>query len=320
MTLSGGGAALAALVAAVPGATAVTLVTVSGEGSEVRCHGREFAGGPETTADTGYELGSVTKTFTALLLAELADRGAVTLDDPLSAHLPGTADCTLHQLATHTAGLPRLPPGLLRSALPQWYRNPYAAFDDDRLLAAPVRPRSPGRVRYSNFGVALLGRALAERTGTPYPELLAELVCAPLGLTATDCAEQAPGRALGHRRGRPLPPWRIPGLPAAGALRSTGRDLLRYLTAHLDPATPALRTVRLPLAWSLRRTTYFHSGGTRGCTAFVGFDPERGTALAALANTGPFLGSRFVQTAYDTLPALTPRRGLVSSRGEDEIS
>ncbi|WP_405020120.1 beta-lactamase family protein [Kitasatospora sp. NBC_00070] len=314
---------LAALVAAAPGATAVTLVTFSGGRGEVHCHGTEFAGGPKVTADTGYELGSVTKTFTGLLLAELATQGEVTLDDPLSAHLPVAARCTLRALATHTAGLPRLPPGLLRSALPQWYRNPYAAFGDDRLLAAPIRPRSPGRVRYSNFGMALLGRALAERTGTPYPELLAGLVCGPLGLTATDCAELAPGRALGHRRGRPLPPWRIPGLPAAGALRSTGRDLLGYLTAHLAPAgplAPALRAVRLPLAWSLRRSTYFHSGGTRGCTGFVGFDPERGTALAALANAGPSLGGRFVQTAYDALLALPSERGLVSGTAEDEIS
>ncbi|MER5866476.1 serine hydrolase domain-containing protein [Kitasatospora sp. NPDC002040] len=296
-----------ALLATVPGATALTLVTVACGRTELHCRGTEFAGGPAVTGATGYELGSVTKTFTALLLAELAGTGEVGLDDPVSAHLPVPFDCTLHQLATHTSGLPRLPPGLLRSALPRWYRNPYADFTDARLLAAPARAGRPGRVRYSNYGAALLGRALAERGGMPYAELLDRRVCRPLGLTGTGCTVEAPGRAVGHRRGRPLPPWRIPGLPGAGALRSTGLDLARYLDAHLAPAGPlaaALTAVRLPLLWQHRRSLYFHSGATRGCTAFLGFDPGRGTALAALTNTGPTLRGRFVQTAYDALRAL----------------
>ncbi|MEV6787677.1 serine hydrolase [Streptomyces sp. NPDC051098] len=103
-----------------------------------------------------------------------------------------------------------------------------------------------------------------------------------------------------------------------GALRSTGPDLLRYLQAHLAPATTpmatALHTVQQPrlraprsedrlcLAWNLRdisgRTFLFHSGATRGFTTFIGFCPQTRTALAALANTGPHRRGRFVQSAY----------------------
>ncbi|MEU8133449.1 serine hydrolase domain-containing protein [Streptodolium elevatio] len=343
---------LADLVQASPGATAVTLAAIHDGRSEVLCHGREFAGGAPATPATAYEVGSVTKTFTALLLADSVARGEVRLSDPVDAYLP--AGCrprvaaggpmTLLHLATHTSGLPRLPPGLAVRALPNWSDNPYAAFSDDQFRAALPRTRvtnRPGsRVRYSNYGVALLGRLLAGAAGRTYPELLAERVCRPLGLTATGCAPDPVAQAVGHRRGRPLPPWRIPGLPAAGALRSTGDDMLRYLAAHLTPtSTPqagalstgalptgappmadALREVRKPrlsrarsgdelcLVWNSRQvggqSVVFHAGATRGFVAFLGFAPQSGTALAAMTNTGPTLTGAFVQTAYSALRGL----------------
>ncbi|MFD8597904.1 serine hydrolase domain-containing protein [Kitasatospora sp. NPDC059646] len=311
---------LAALVATVPPGSAVALAVARPGGGEVLCHGRTAgSSGEPVTPDTGFEVGSVSKTFTALLLAELAARGEVGHRDTVT--VSGVPLSLLH-LATHTSGLPRVPPGLRRSALPAWFSNPYAAYSAEELDRALERTRlrfPPGSgVRYSNFGVGLLGRVLAERSGRTYPELLAERVAGPLGLTGTGCE---PGAAVGHFRGRPLPPWRIPALPGAGAVRSSGRDLLRYLSLHLDPAgapTPglaeALRDVQRPrlvkprstdrlcLVWNLRPLpdgdVLFHSGGTRGFTAFVGFCPRRGTALAALTNSGPRLSSRFIQTGY----------------------
>ncbi|NEA45292.1 serine hydrolase domain-containing protein [Streptomyces sp. SID10815] len=333
-------AGLARLVQAAPRATAVTLAVLHAGDERLWCHGRRHRDGPPATPATGHEVGSVTKTFTALLLAEMAACGQVRLDDPLERHLPAAralrrapaqAPITLLHLATHTSGLPRLPPGLAVRALPRWYTNPYAAYGDDRLLNALTRTRlrtPPGsRHRYSNLGIALLGRALAHAAATDYPALLVERVCRPLGLAHTGCGHDPAGDALGHRRGRPLPPWRIPGLPAAGALRSTGGDLLRYLRAHVDasgrPLAAALRDVQTPrlrlpgsgdhvcLAWSLRRvrdaTLVFHAGATRGFTCFIGFSPETGTAVAALANTGPHPTSGFVRTAYAHLRQLALR-------------
>ncbi|BAJ26675.1 MULTISPECIES: serine hydrolase domain-containing protein [Kitasatospora] len=337
--------ALAAAVRAArdASATAVTVAVLAGGRAEVHCFGRTGRGrAPACTPDTVFELGSVSKTFTALLLAAMAARGELALSEPLRGLLPAdwpapavrsAEPIRLLHLATHTSGLPRLPPGLLASALPAWNSNPYAAFDEARLraaLAATTVRTEPGRhYRYSNYGVGLLGRALAERAGLPYGALLADRVLAPLGLTATTCAPDPPHRATGHRHGRPLPPWRIPALPAAGAVRSSGADLLRYLGAHLAPPAAdavlaaALADVRHPrlrlpgsadllaLVWTRRhaadRDVYFHSGGTRGCTSFVGFSPATASrapvAVAALTNTGPSVNGRFVQAGYDLLRA-----------------
>lgn len=296
---------------------------------------------------TRFETGSVTKTFTALLLAELAARHEVRYDDPVARYLPRRAAAppiTLLHLATHTSGLPRLPPGLLTgSARRAWFTNPYADYPAADLLTAFARtePRHrPGtRVRYSNFGAGLLGHALVraaggsdEDPGGGYPALLTERVLAPLGLTDTDCDPHR-AQAQGHWRGRPRPVWLIPGLPAAGALRSSARDLLTTLTALLDPAAspapPSLRAAladvqrprlvlprsanRLCLVWNLRprdgRPLLHHSGGTRGFTAFAGFLPRSGTALAALTNTAPTLGAPFVQAAYGALCELDEGMG-----------
>ncbi|MFJ9690977.1 serine hydrolase domain-containing protein [Kitasatospora sp. NPDC101183] len=327
--------------AAEPYATAVVVALADGERAEVRCTGRlgHGPGSAPCTPETVFELGSVTKTFTALLLARLVSGGELALDDPVESHLPpdwiaasvrsGEPIRLLH-LATHTSGLPRLPPGLLAGAVPTWFSNPYGGYGErqlrDGLARTTVRARPGGRYGYSNYGVGLLGRLLVEAGGgASYGELLAEKVCGPLGLRHTTCAPDAPGRATGYRRGRALPPWRIPGLPGAGAVRAGGADLLRYLQAHLRPGDgelgAALREVQRPrlrlprsgdqlgLVWQHRhaggRELWFHTGGTRGFTAFVGFSPPTGTAVAALANTGPTLDGRFLQSAYELLRGLS---------------
>lgn len=320
--------------------------------------GRTARGGGEAVdADTRFEIGSLTKVLTALLLAEQAARGEVALDDPVSRFLPpGTgprlrgAPMTLLHLATHTSGLPRLPPGLLASGRSQWLSNPYAAFSHDDLLHAVrrTRPRfEPGsRVRYSNFAVGLLGQLLVRAADShdprddcksDYETLLAARVLRPLGLHRTDCSADLP-QATGYWHGRARPAWRIPGLPAAGAARSSGRDLLRLLDLLIDPdATadvmanpapePSLRagladvirprlvvprtTRRLGLIWNIQprpgHDLYHHSGGTRGFSSFAGFSPQARVAVVALTNTAPAMNSAFIQRAYDALHSLALR-------------
>jgi len=330
------------LLDAVPSGAAVTVATVGAAGPAVVHRGSSRrTGGRPVDADTRFELGSLTKTFTALLLAEMAARGEVRLHDPIARYLPAGAapaaapGITLLHLATHTSGLPRLPAGLLRGALPRWFTNPYAHYTEQRLLAAlpgtRVHARPGSRVHYSNLGVGLLGLILARAAGTGYADLLDARVCRPLGLTGTGCAADR-AQATGYWHERPRPPWRIPALPGAGALRSTARDLRRYLEALLDPAAAgadgplaaALTDVQRPrlsvprsgdrlcLVWNLRTTRggdlLFHSGATRGFTSFAGFCPRTGTALAALTNTSPAADGRFVQGAYSALRALHDTR------------
>ena len=338
--MSGAGLAgrLAPLLDAAPQATAVALAAVRADERLLLCSGSTArSGGGPVDADTRFELGSVSKTYTALLLAEAAARGEVRYDDPIARYLPSGAapahrsgaPITLLHLATHTSGLPRLPPGLLASAVPVWSTVPYGRYGEQRLLRSlggvRVGSRPGGRVHYSNLGVGLLGLLLARAAGTDYSALLDERLCRPLGLARTGCGPE-PEQATGYWHGRPRPPWRIPALPGAGALRSSAGDLLRYLEALLHPDRAAglrraLAEVRRPLlvlprtgdglglVWNHRprpggHTLLFHAGGTRGFSSFVGYCPDTGSGLAVLANTTPGSGSSFVQAAYSRFRAL----------------
>ncbi|MGH3601716.1 MAG: serine hydrolase domain-containing protein, partial [Pseudonocardiaceae bacterium] len=316
-------------IAAISEPPAVVLAAIVGGETAVACHGD-----PAPDARTCFELGSITKTFTALLLAEMFVRGEVGYDDPNSANLPLAArprrdtgaSITLLQLATHTAGLPRLPANLYLRALPVWRTNPYARYHLDELYRATararIRQRSGTQVHYSNFGMGLLGQLLANAAKAQYRDLVVERVCRPLGMTAT-LTEPGPSCVTGYRRGRPVPAWEMGALAPAGILRSSGTDVLHYLRAHLHPeGTPladALRATQVPrvaaqgkdrrcLAWNHRRSRYgdllFHSGGTRGFTTFLGFCPQAGIGLAALVNTAPARRGNMIPTAYSLFKAL----------------
>ncbi|WP_244178840.1 serine hydrolase [Streptomyces rubellomurinus] len=262
----------------------VAVAVIRGDERTVACRGRaDRSGERPVRADTRFALGSVTRTFTGLLLAEMAARGEVRYDDPIDRYLPAGAvpgypherPITLLHLATHTSGLPRLPVGLLPAAAPRWFTRPYATFGPAHLLRAlprtPVRGTPGTQVRYSSLGCGLLGLLLANAAGQRYDDLLAARVCGPLGLLDTSCG---PGRedATGYRRGRWVPSFRLPALPGAAALRSTADDLLRYLQAHLSldavplssPADAAVLRTALGEV-SHPRAGRRRTGGTRVC-------------------------------------------------------
>jgi CubicO group peptidase (beta-lactamase class C family) len=278
--------------------------------------------GAQDTPDGGtiFEIGSITKVFTGLLLADLAEEGLVGLEDPLASYLPSSVQVpawgrqiTLGDLASHAGGLPRLPAGTLG----RWLRdrhNPYAALSTEELYAGlavtRLRDRRGGRVRYSDLGAGLLGQALAGAAGHPYEDMVRERICRPLGLAdtmITPTGEQTARLATGHtRRGRPVLPFRLPALAGAGALRSTATDLLRFLEANLDPAyspladqpertqQPRLRMAKhleVGLGWMIARPpqaagpVLWHNGGTSGFRSFAALDREADTAVVVLSNT-----------------------------------
>ncbi|MFF6879787.1 serine hydrolase domain-containing protein [Streptomyces sp. NPDC012474] len=291
---------------------------------------------PLPREDLRYEIGSASKTFTGLLLARLTDAGVLSGGEPATALLDGgrpvgATPVTLAHLITHTSGLPALPSGFVRQGLPAWRTNPYARFPATRVVDAYLRHRQrhrPGtRWRYSNFGVAVLGHALAAATGTPWEDLITGQVLRPLGLDGTTLRADDSGLdAVGHGRdGRtPVPPFDAGGFQAAGAVRATPYDLLAFLEAHLRPddappdLAPALRAVRRPvlrrglthrhvhtIAWFRHPTgggpMFFHSGATLGQQAFLGFRPDTGTALAAVCTRRFRARDPFVATAYALL-------------------
>jgi len=270
-----------------------------------------------------FEIGSITKPFTGVLLADMCLRDEVRFEDPISAYLPdghlpgwnGRAP-TLEELATHRASLPNAPHGLVRKelafALGLRSGDPWADVDPASYRAA-VRStkarRPPGAgFRYSSLGFGLLGDALAARAGVAYEQLLQDRICTPLGLvdTMTSVAPQNLPRLLEgrSRRGRPRPPLRDE-MPAAGAIRASASDLLRFLASSLAPPEgapgPALRLATEPrarvsrriaigLGWLILRRrgkpeVIWHNGGTWGFRGFAAMVPARGRAVVVLANT-----------------------------------
>jgi serine-type D-Ala-D-Ala carboxypeptidase/endopeptidase len=270
-------------------------------------------------ADTIFEIGSLTKVFTATLLGAMVDEGVVALDDPVQRYLPADVvlpvrgrQITLADLATHTSGLPRLPHGfLLRSVAHR--RDPYAWFTVDELYAglpATRLRREPGtRPRYSNLGFGLLGHVLALRAKTSYEQLVHDRICRPLGLTDTHVSVPAATLerfAQGHnRRGRRVEHWSLAALAGAGGLRSTVDDLLAFLRLQLGDGPPALvpaaalthivrtrhRRAALGLAWTeapllgTEHELLFHNGGTGGFRSFAALAPAAHTAVVVLSNS-----------------------------------
>jgi serine-type D-Ala-D-Ala carboxypeptidase/endopeptidase len=270
-------------------------------------------------ARTIFEIGSVTKIFTATLLSEMCDDGAVKLDDPISLFLPdGVAsprfnghEITLLELATHTSGLPRLPGNLLDTAKDA--SDPYANYTTQDLYEslATVKLRSePGATSvYSNYGYGLLGKILELKAGQSYEALIQKGICAPFGMDSTTTElseEQAKRLTPGHdSEGKVVSNWHFDALAGCGAIRSDAADLMKFLVACLVPSGSKISTALnntqkcyfktfsggIGLGWQISKanaplTLYWHNGGTGGYRSFVGFDKQNQTAVVVLSNYG----------------------------------
>lgn len=264
--------------------------------------------------DTVFEIGSSTKVFTALLLADMVERGEVALTDPVAKFLPIDAkvpqwngrEITLVDLATHTSGLPRDPTNLD----PKELANPFADYDVrqlDEFLAGYHLTRDIGsRFEYSNVGIALLGQALTARAAMDYESLVEARITTPLAMASTRISltpDMKSRLAVGHSyvAKEPVPSFATLAYTPAGGLRSTANDLLTFLAVNmgyasspLAPAMTAMLKVRRPpmvLGWgtvNLNKGSEIisHIGGTNGMTSFIGFDPKTRLGVVVLSNTG----------------------------------
>lgn len=196
--------------------------------------------------DSIFEIGSITKTFTGLVLSQMVEQGTVRLDDPVRELLPPSTvakpagdEITLLDLATQHSGLPRLPDNL-KPADPA---NPYADYGPANLYAFLAKHKVAKAAQpsflYSNLGFGLLGQALSNRAGTSYAALLEQEITGPLGLKDTVVSllpEQQARFIPGHDRDHhPVKAWEFDALAGCGAIRSTAPDMLAYLQANLHP-------------------------------------------------------------------------------------
>jgi CubicO group peptidase (beta-lactamase class C family) len=286
-------------------------------------------------ADTVFEIGSITKVFTALLLADMIVRGEVAASDPVAKFLPNivrvpyfeSTPITLLDLATYTSGLPRMPSNFA----PRNASNPYADYSVEQLYDFvsnhKLRFRPGTHYEYANLGFGLLGHALALRAGKSYEELVVSRICAPLGMESTRITlSRSMQERLAHGHNASLEPvanWDIPTLAGAGALRSTANDLFKFLEMSVGnrplPLAPALAMtlgerhpterprVEVGLGWFLSTShkdeVAWKDGGTGGYAAFIGFSTKSRRASILLSNTADYgsnlkLGVHLINPAY----------------------
>ncbi len=263
--------------------------------------------------DTVYEIGSITKTMTSALFADVVESGLVRTDARLGSLLElgsSPAACTtLEELASHRSGLPRIASGLRdrTSAVIAVlrHRNPYTV-DLSRLLARAEAAKivARGQFSYSNLGAALLGQALAARVGVGYPDLLDRQLFTRLGmtrsttpLTSADLPSEAPYGWSAH--GRAEQPWTLGAYAPAGGVRSTPADMTHYVHALLDSTAPGLAALeprwkthgqsRIGYAWFTDQIdgseVTWHNGTTGGFSSMLALDRKRAAAVIVLANT-----------------------------------
>ena len=271
--------------------------------------------------DSLFEVGSISKTFTALILARMVAEGKTKLDEPVRELLPeGTVarpkpdvrEITLLDLATHHSGLPRMP-GNFR---PADRDNPFADYHPADLYAylerhGVVRPVDASFL-YSNLGFGLLGQALADRAQTSYWDLLKAEITVPLGLNDTVVflsPDQQRRFIQGHNgEHHPVHSWDLDGLAGAGAIRSTAGDMLTYLEAQLHPAKAGELAAAIQNSHQIRAEAgpgagiglswfynvpipgsrcYWHGGATAGYTSDAFFNLKDDYAAVVLLNTGP---------------------------------
>jgi CubicO group peptidase (beta-lactamase class C family) len=279
--------------------------------------------------DTIYEIGSLSNAFTGALLADLVQRGRVKLGEPMQKYLPksaktdlkNTSHITFEHLATHTSGLPALPDNLQ----PADIKNPYSDYSFKQMYAFlkdhELR-RAPGDYEFSNFGMGLLGVLLAGRERMSYEALLIEHIAKPCRMADT-CVK------LSSRQRRRLAPpydaalqpagnWDMPALAGAGGIRSTTKDMLKFIAANLadddKPLTKALQLSHkkrhtmpngpaIGLGWLILPDgiTLCLDGMTGGYSAWLAVVPARDFGIVVLSNTAapqvPEFGAKITQIA-----------------------
>ncbi len=281
--------------------------------------------------DTLFEIGSVSKVFTCLLLADAVTQKQVSLDEPLSHLLPARikppmrdgVEITLAHLATHSSGLPRIPGNLKDTTL----KNPYASYGAADLFAFldGFRPTTaPGEhYEYSNLGVGLLGQLLADRAGKSYADLLRERITTPLAMKDTTISlteAQSKRLAPPYRDGVPVENWTFDALVGCGGVRSSVNDMLKLVAAHLHPeGSPLAEAAKLAmtrrpvqassgapmgLGWhyAADNVTLWHTGQTGGYSAAVFIAPPNRKGVVILANGASSsvdqLAERIIQSLF----------------------
>jgi CubicO group peptidase (beta-lactamase class C family) len=263
-----------------------------------------------------FEIGSISKTFTGIILADKVLKGKMKLQDPVKKYLPKDVSVptkdgeqiTLLHMANHTSALPRMPDNF-EPANPA---NPYVDYTEKRMfdfLSNCELPRDIGsEYEYSNYAMALLGHVLATNSNMGYEELMLERIVTPLGMSNTRVVltdNMKKNLALGHSGSRQAENWDLGILAGAGGIRSTATDMLKYVAANMGKekidAYPAMELTHkattdkkqgavVGLAWHISKMKngkeiIAHGGATGGYQAFAGFIKGGNKGVVVLTNS-----------------------------------
>jgi CubicO group peptidase (beta-lactamase class C family) len=327
---------------------------VDERGSSVVSSGKmDHGSGREVDGDTLFEIGSVTKTFTGLLLEDMVERGEMKLDDPVAEYLPSSVNVPTHngkqisllQLATHTSGLPDNADNLNPKRADN-SRADYSAEQLDAFVSGYQLARDPGtRYEYSTVGIALLGQAIARKAGLDYESLVVDRICRPLHMESTRITLTPELRlrlAQGYNfKGYDVSHTDWGALEAGAALRSTANDMLKYVSANLNLGSSSLKPLMdrthvphfhahldtdtdldtdIGVTWMIMHdsadtTIIGHGGLTRGFMTYVGFDKTRHRGVVVLCNSLDLDVPRIgrILLASEWSPQLRPQASPIKS-------
>jgi serine-type D-Ala-D-Ala carboxypeptidase/endopeptidase len=285
---------------------------VDKDGTHFFNFGKKSANGSAVDEHTIYEIGSITKTFTAILLAQQDIDGKLKIDDPIKNYLPsqvkvpqrGKKEITFGNLSDHTSGLPSWPSNMsvsIQGTADYTVDQMYSFLSDYKLT------RNVGSAfKYSNFAQGLLGHILALNMGISYESLMIQTIASPLGMNETKITldeEMKKNLAIGHNDGAETQAWYWPTLAGAGSIRSSTYDMLKYLAANIGLTKTSLQSAmnkthevrrnliiaRIGLAWQIwnwrKKGIICHNGGTWGFSSFAGFDKKTGKGVVVLTNS-----------------------------------
>jgi len=258
-----------------------------------------------------WEIGSITKVFTALLLARLQHTGQLSMTDSVARYLPATLNLpknfeqiTFENLATHQSGLPRLPSGMKLFGKEAMV-DPYSIFDKERIFRTIQETKlkttpGTGRPRYSNYGFGLLGFALENVTGKAYEDLLVQEIIDPIGLSSATFGDE--GLRQGRAGKKQVGPWHMGRFAGMGGLRMDASDLSKFLLTSQDSKHPLAlafeetfkirfrsKRTAMGLAWHFFKDEKIvgHGGGTLGARTEGYIDLETGNTVVVFGDGNP---------------------------------
>ncbi|MBT8254654.1 MAG: serine hydrolase [Flavobacteriaceae bacterium] len=294
----------------------IVIGIINADGTDYYSYGKKSLSNDEPVNENSiYEIGSISKTFTGVILAQLVKEGKVKLDDPLQKYLPegvtaptrNGASINLVHMSNHTSALPRMPDNFS----PADPSNPYVDYSEEQLYeflnGHELRRDIGSEFEYSNYAVGLLGHVLARSQSMTYEELMVNIIANPLGMKNTRIeftSEMKRNKAIGTNGGREVSNWDLTTLAGAGAIRSDVVDMLKYLSANMGLTKtklyPAMKMAQtstvaedfprtIGLGWITRNTDtseiIWHNGGTGGYRAFSGFTSDGKTGVVVLTNS-----------------------------------